>query len=223
MSKTAVLGAYVAMDSPLLHVANVLYLASYSVRDILWLRVLTVFAMLSLGWCYWSCAAYNALWWQVAFLAINLFQIALLIYERRPIKLTDVQQRLHDGPLQPLSPRQVQRFTDKARWVTVEPGHKLLAEDQRLENLILLLSGDARVIAGGREIARISAGQFAGEMSFLTGGRTTAEVVADGTVMYAMWPESYVTGLMRRDHELGTALQAALGTDLVKKLLRSRE
>lgn len=211
------------MDSPLLHVANILYLASYSVRDILWLRVLTVLAMLCLSWCYWACAATNALWWQMAFLAINFLQIGLLIYERRPVKLTDAQKKLHEGPLQTLTPRQVQRFTNKAQWTTVEADGQLLAENCRLENLILLLSGQAKVIADGREIARIEEGQFAGEMSFLTGGNTTAEVIADGPVEYAWWPERYVTDLMNRDAELGTALQAALGTDLVKKLLRSRQ
>lgn len=210
------------MDSPLLHVANVLYLASYSVRDILWLRVLTVFAMLCLGWCYWSCSAFNALWWQVAFLIINLFQIALLIHERRPVKLSEVQKKLHAGPLKPLSPRQVQRFTDQANWCTYKPGEIMLAENSKLESLILLLSGEAKVIAGGKAIAKIEEGQFAGEMSFLTGGNTTAEVVAEGDVLVAAWPESYVTELMGKDYELGTALQAALGTDLVRKLIMSR-
>lgn len=211
------------MDSPLLHVANVLYLASYSVRDILWLRILTVLAMLCLGWCYWVCEANSALWWQVAFLAINLIQIAILVHERRPVQLTDVQKQLHEGPLKTLTPRQVQRFTDKAQWTTIQPGEKLLTENTHLEYLILLLSGRAKVFAGGKEIASLGRGQFAGEMSFLTGGKTSAEVIAVEPVLIAKWPEKYVTDLMQKDHELGTALQAALGTDLVQKLLYSRE
>lgn len=209
-------------SQPLLHVANVLYLISYSLRDILWLRVATVLAMLCLGWCYWACHENYALAWQSAFLAINLFQIALLIYERRPVKLTEVQQKLHEGPLSPLSPRQVQRFADKADWCTVEAGTKLVEENSNLQHLILMLSGQATVIAAGKEIAKISEGQFVGEMSFLTGGNATAEVVANDTILYARWEEQYINDLIQRDRDLGTALQAALGTDLVKKLLRGR-
>lgn len=210
------------MNGPLLHLANILYLASYSVRDILWLRILTVAAMLSLGCCYWSCNEMSALSWQGIFLLINLVQIGLLVYERRPVQLTDTQKKLHDGPLHTLTPRQVQRFTAKAEWATFHAGDSMLVEGSHLEFLILLLSGRAKVFADGKEIAAIEEGQFAGEMSFLTGGKTSAEVVADGAVLVAMWPERYVTDLMQRDHELGTALQAALGTDLVKKLLLSR-
>ncbi len=211
------------MDGPYLHIANILYLASYSVRDILWLRVLTVLAMLCMGGCYWMCGELSALGWQGIFLLINLVQIGLLIYERRPVSLTDTQRQLYEGPLASMTPRQVQRFTDKAEWCTFQPGEQLLAEDSHLQYLILILSGTAKVQAAGKVIARLEAGQFAGEMSFLTGNKTSAAVVAIDTVLVAKWPEAYVTDLMRRDHELGTALQASLGTDLVKKLLRSRD
>lgn len=211
------------MDSPLLHVANILYLASYSVRDILWLRALTVLAMLCLSWCYWQCAAYNALWWQAAFLAINIFQICILIHERRPVQLTPDQKKLHAGPLRALSPRQVQRFAGQAEWTAIDAGEHLLSENSELDYLILILSGKARIVAKGEEIASIDEGQFAGEMSFLTGDRTSADVIAEGPVLYARWPEEYVSEIMKKDQDLGTALQAALGMDLVKKLLRTRK
>ena len=211
------------MDSPLLHVANILYLASYSVRDILWLRVLTVIAMLCLSWCYLACEAYSALWWQAAFLAINGFQIGILIHERRPVRLTPDQKKLHEGPLRALTPRQVQRFAGEAEWQAIDNGEHLLSENSELDYLILILSGKARIVARGEEIAWIDEGQFAGEMSFLTGDRTSADVIAEGSVLYARWPEAYVSELIKKDQDLGTALQAALGMDLVKKLLRTRD
>lgn len=211
------------MDHPLLHVANVLYLASYSVRDILWLRALTVLAMLCLGWVYWNCDEQAPMIWQGIFLAINLFQIGLLIRERRPVKLTEVQQELIQGPLSALSPRQVQRFTEKAQWTHYENGDCLISENTRLQSLILLLSGEATVRARGKNIAKVEKGQFVGEMSFLTGGLTTADVIASGPVHCAQWPENYITEMIQRDRDLGSAIQAALGTDLVQKLLRGRD
>ncbi len=211
------------MDGPFLHFANILYLASYSVRDILWLRILTVCAMLSLGWCYWSCEEYTPLAWQGIFLSINLFQIWLLVLERRPVVLNEAQKKLHAGPLRNFTQRQVQRFADKAEWCTIAPGQIVLNENERLQSLILLLSGEALVRTQGREIARLSAGHFAGEMSFLTGSNTTAEVIAKDTLLIAKWPKDLITELMHRDKEFGNALQAALGSDLVHKILRGRE
>ncbi|MCA9130988.1 MAG: cyclic nucleotide-binding domain-containing protein [Planctomycetales bacterium] len=211
------------MDGPLLHIANVLYLLSYSVRDIFWLRILTVTAMLCLSGCYVQSGEYTALMWQAAFLTINIGQIGLLIYERRPVQLNSAQRKLLEGPLSTMTPRQVKRFEQKADWRIYAVGETLLDEGRRSENLILLLSGQAEVHSGDRRIAVLNAGQFAGEMSFLTRGLTTARVTASQPVVCALWPERYVAELMEREQDLGTALQAALGIDLVKKLLNTRE
>ena len=71
----------------MVHVANVLYLISYLVRDILWLRVLTIFAGLSLLPFYCHCSD-HILWapigWNALFISVNLIQIGILLRERRP-------------------------------------------------------------------------------------------------------------------------------------------
>ncbi len=74
----------------LVHTANVLYLASYSVRDILWLRILTVVAALFLiGYFYFRAdPLLAAIYWNLLFIALNLFWIGRLLWERRPIKLS---------------------------------------------------------------------------------------------------------------------------------------
>ena len=65
----------------MVHVANVLYLTSYLVRDILWLRVLTIFAGLSLLPFYCNCSD-HVLWapigWNALFITVNLIQIGIL-------------------------------------------------------------------------------------------------------------------------------------------------
>src|ERR1700756_1171105 len=92
----------------LLHAANVLYLLSYLVKDILWLRLLTVVAgLLLLTWALlqpqplWGSVAWNSL-----FLAINLYQSWLLIMERRPVRLTERESRLYQLVFRSLTPRE---------------------------------------------------------------------------------------------------------------------
>src|SRR5262245_51875725 len=70
----------------LINAANVLYLASYVVRDILWLRALTMVAGLALVFYYALLPAplVVAIAWNAVFLAINAWQIRLLLLERRP-------------------------------------------------------------------------------------------------------------------------------------------
>ena len=75
----------------MVHVANFLYLTSYLVRDILWLRVLTIFAGLSLLPFYCNCSD-HILWapigWNALFITVNLVQIGILLRERRPRRQT---------------------------------------------------------------------------------------------------------------------------------------
>ncbi len=77
-----------------IHFANVLYLVSYLVQDILWLRVLTVVAALSLIPYYATNWLGEAIAWNVVFLVINVVQIKLLMIRRliKVLLFTDVGQ-----------------------------------------------------------------------------------------------------------------------------------
>src|SRR6516164_5723253 len=76
--------------------ANLLYLASYSVRDILWLRILTIVAGVLLIPYYYlqSKPLWIAISWNLVFVGINLFWVARLLLERRSVQLTEDEQRL---------------------------------------------------------------------------------------------------------------------------------
>jgi hypothetical protein len=82
----------------LVHFSNILLLVSYSVRDILWLRWFAVAAALT-NIPYFLVQDY-VLWppvlWASVFTAINLYQIARIYRERRPVVLAPEQQTLYD-------------------------------------------------------------------------------------------------------------------------------
>jgi hypothetical protein len=76
-----------------IHVANVLYLASFLGRDMLWLRLLTCGGLV-LGVLFFSCQPspmYGPTAWHVLFLLINAVQIRRLLAERRRLMLTRKQ------------------------------------------------------------------------------------------------------------------------------------
>jgi hypothetical protein len=88
-----------------IHAANILYLASFLARDMLWLRLLTC-AGLALGLVFFTCRPaplYGPAFWHVAFLGINGVQIARLVRERRGLALTEEQERVGTAALEHLS------------------------------------------------------------------------------------------------------------------------
>ena len=65
----------------MVHVANLLYLASFMMRDILWLRVLTVIgASCLLPYYYFQAEPLlPAIYWNLAFIALNLYWIGRIL------------------------------------------------------------------------------------------------------------------------------------------------
>jgi hypothetical protein len=83
------------------HLANVLYLLSYLVRDMLWLRLLTCVGLI-LGVIFFAFQPtpfYGPMTWHVCFLVINGYQIRRLLRDRRRQMLTAKQENLSDDEL----------------------------------------------------------------------------------------------------------------------------
>ena len=74
-----------------INIANILYLLSYYVRDILWLRVLTVVAALCLIPYFYFRAApiMPVIYWNAFFIVLNVYWIIRLVAERKSCPDTD--------------------------------------------------------------------------------------------------------------------------------------
>lgn len=207
------------------HAANVLYVVSYLVTDILWLRALAVLGgFSSLTWTLTAPApSVTFIGWTLVYNTINLVQIARLWRERRPVRLTAEEQMLYAAAFRALTPREFQRLLAAGRWHEAPAKEVLIAQDACPCRMLVLVSGSAAVKVDGREVAMLRAGQFAGEMSFLTGERTTAAVEVLEPVRFVSWATEDLERLLVRQPPLRTALQLILGRDLTSKVISGRE
>ena len=60
-----------------------------------------------------------------------------------------------------------------------EPGETVIRQGERGEDAFVILGGFARVVRDGRDVARLGAGQFFGEVAMFDGRPRTADVVAE--------------------------------------------
>jgi len=204
-----------------LHLGNVLYLCAYSVRDILWLRILTVVATLCLIPYYYCCSVsplYAPIVWCSLFTLVNLVQIGMLIMERRPVFLGEDELRIYKMVFRSLSPREFTKLMSIAEWKTATENQPLLLQHEPVAQLALISTGRGRVEVDGRYIAEVTPGQFVGEMGFLTQQRASASVVASLRVDYVAWPADQLRELFEDVPQIHVKVQGILGTDLVKKL-----
>jgi hypothetical protein len=206
-----------------LHVANVIYLASYSVRNVLWLRALTVAAiccMMPYYFFYHVTPQYYAIGWNTLFLVINLFQIALLILERRPVFLGEEEMHLYRTLFRSLKPREFTALLAIAEWRKAKPGDILLEQNRPVDELMLISNGRGTVELDKRYVADVTACQFVGEMGFLTEQCASARVIAAAPTDYLAWPAAKLRAFLHATPMLHVKLQGILGADLVAKLRR---
>jgi CRP-like cAMP-binding protein len=207
----------------LLHnLGNILYLVAFSVRDMLWLRIITVVAQLCLMpyYCVRTEPLYAPITWGALFIAVNLVQIALLILENRPIFMGEEELKLYRTVFHPLRPREFAKLLSIAEWRHAKMGEELLQQGKPVPALLLISTGRATVEMDGRFVTELGAGQFVGEMGFLTGQNASARVAAGLPTHYLAWPAGKLRSLLSATPALHLKMQGILGSDLVDKLRR---
>ena len=140
----------------LLNTANVLYVFCYGVRDVLWLRILAVAAMLLLlpYYAWQTVPMTECMIWQLVFIAINVYWIIVIVLERRPPHLTAAEQLLYVDVFQGCcSARDMKRLISVADWREVDDGAVLVEHNTDPKKLFIIREGRASVKVDGQHIA----------------------------------------------------------------------
>lgn len=206
-----------------LNVANVLYVVCYLVKDVLLLRILAVAAMLAIIPYYWlhhsNGPMFEPLVWNGVFMAINVFWIVMIFRERQPPRLTEDEKDLYETTFRKVcSERDMLRILELAQWKEAAKGDLIIKANTESNLLMLIHSGKASVRVEGKRIAQLSAGDLGAEMSFITGQKTNADVIADGPLRYIVWTRGDLLSLFDQRPELRNAVYQLIGHDLVAKL-----
>ncbi len=204
----------------LIHAANVLYLLAFMVRDILWLRILTVVAASCLipYFYFQSVPLMTAVYWNLAFTALNLFWIARLFLERRPVKLSVEEERLCELVFRTMTPREMMKILKLATWEEAAAGECFVERDKPLDRLMVIFSGKACVEVDGRNVTELQPGQFIGSISYVTEETAPANIVSIEPIRYVSWPKSKLKDFMNKNQDLHSALKTTLAIDLTKWL-----
>jgi hypothetical protein len=206
--------------SPAFHAANALFLASYLVKDILWLRIFAVIANLCFLWVALGGVTHNheAAAWNALFLTINVARIVTLVRERRPVKLSHLEARVWELAFRTLTPREVKVLLALGAFCDAKAGEVLIAQGKHPGRVMLLAEGRVAVSSSGKALCELQAGSFVGEMSFLTGDAPRADVRALEACTLFAWPKDALARRLKESPELRAHVQMAIGQDLVAKL-----
>ena len=203
-----------------LHIANILYLFSFMMRDILWLRVLVAVAALFLvSYFYFQPQPLLApIYWNLAFTALNLFWIGRLLYERRPMRMSERELWLYRNVFDCLSPREMVTLLRLGRWEEAAPGMRFCETEDVLDRLMVIAAGSADVWMNDTRVGTLGRGQFIGGMSFVTGKPVGATVIACAPTSYVVWGKQKLHGAFKDNPELHATVQMIIGRELSRDL-----
>jgi CRP-like cAMP-binding protein len=205
------------------HLAFALIALSFLVRDILWLRALSISASVaSISYSYY--APSKPLWivigWNFLFIALNLAQIAMLFRERRVREFTEEELELYRSSFSRFTPVEFLRLIRIAEWKDAPAGTQLMRQAAQSAAVLLIFSGKVRVEKNGRMLAELRSGDFVGEIGFVKQTAAAADVTTIEPTRYVSWEKDALRRLIERNPSMGIVLNAELTEDMADKLAR---
>ncbi len=200
------------------HLAFGLIAFSFLVKDILWLRVVSILASLfSVLYNFYIPAEpmWLAINWNIVFVLVNLYHIAVIIYEKRPIKMAPKDKELYETLFRDLSPVEYLKISKVAQWKVFKSGETIIRQTHLVPDLILIYNGTVDVAVDGAKVAELKDGQFVGEMSFLTEKSATATCIVKHDAECLVWKQKEFKDLLKRNPSLYYTIQSLLSNQLV--------
>ena len=200
------------------HLAFGLIAFSFLVKDILYLRVLSILASLfSVLYNFYIPAEpmWLAINWNIIFVLVNIYHIAVIIYEKRPVKMSTKEKELHETMFRGLTPVEFLKITKIAQWKKYKTPLPIITQGKPVNDLILIYNGTVDVLVNDKKVAELKDGQFVGEMSFLTEKPATATCNVEHNAECLVWKQQEFKDLLKRNPSLYYSIQSLLSNQLI--------
>ena len=161
---------------------------------------------------------YDPLFWKIVSFLANLLMIVLVFGGRLDFGIPQELRGLYEK-INVLTPGQFRKLVKEAR-PTYGTGEAILIAGIAPSHLHFLLKGSAE-ISKHKQIAKIAAGAFLGEIAFLNGGMATATVVLPTGAECLSWETKKLALLMQRDSAVDIAMRGIINRDLASKVANS--
>ena len=206
----------------LLNCGLVFFLAAFMAKKIVWLRLLTITGNIIVVPYYLyflETPLWNTIVWISIYTVINLVMLFIIYLESRPIKLSDLEQKIYDLTFKSLEPRVFKKLIDHGSLEEFQPEVNLVTRDSELDSLMYVVEGEAEVVLKHGEHLIIPTGGFIGEQSYITGEKTSADVkTGKEAAKIIRWNSEALRKHLAGKETLKDNLDLILTADLIYKL-----
>ena len=208
------------------HLAFSLIAFSFLVKDIFWLRIVSILASLfSVFYNFYIPAdpMWLAINWNFVFIVVNVYHIGVILYEKREVKMDDKNEELYQTLFKEMTPVEYLKISRAAQWETLKPGQRLITQGMPVPDLYLIYNGTVDVAIDGEKVAELKDGEFVGEMSFITEKVATASCIVKYEAQCLVWKQREFKELLKRNPSLYFTIQSVLSAQVSDKLVKSHK
>ena len=162
-----------------------------------------------------------AIFWNGVFIAVNLYHITIILYEKRQVKMDSKNEELYSTLFKEMTPVEYLKISRAAKWEMVKAGERIITQGMPVPDLYLIYNGTVDVIVDGEGIAQLKDGEFVGEMSFLTEKVATATCKVKYDAQCLVWKQKEFKELLKRNPSLYFTIQSVLSAQVSDKLVSS--
>ena len=207
----------------LFNTANIIFLAAFMAKKIIWLRILTITGNIIVVPYYLyflEQPLWNNIFWVGIYTVINLILLFIIYLESRPIKLSDLEQNIYNMTFKSLEPRVFKKLIDHGSLEEFQPEVNLVTRDSELDSLMYVVEGEAEVVLKHGEQLIIPKGGFIGEQSYITGEKTSADVKTgkEEGAKIIRWNSEALRKHLAGKEVLKDSLDLIFTSDLIHKL-----
>ena len=159
--------------------------------------------------------------WNFVFVVVNLYHIAVIIYEKRPVHMSPKHKELYETMFKDMTPVEFLKVTKIADWIHFKPGEVITQQGRPVPDLNLIYNGTVDVAVDKEKVAELKDGQFVGEMSFLTEKPATATCVVKHDSELLVWKQEQFKELLKRNPSLYFTIQSLLSAQVSSNLVSS--
>lgn len=206
------------------NLSYVLLIASMAMRNIFWLRILAICSGLTgIAFDVFWTGNISGIFWETCFTVVNLAQWIVLLVEKKRAYLSRDQVALRDRVFPTLSNTHMLKLLALAKPHAFIVDRVLTENGRDISTLYLVERGEASVVVDETPVSKCQAGDFIGEIGFLTGVPACATVSAASDLECLAFDCAELRALMRANPDLDRGLNVALTANLATKLIRNNE
>ena len=200
---------------------------SFLCTHLITLRYITLFLSIStLIFCFWAgldtAGNISKLFLSFLNIGLNCYMISLFYYSRSIRSLPIRWRKTYKDHFSTFQPFEFKNLINYAEIITHKDENSLsiVEKDHEFKKLSFVVDGAASItIDNNVEVATLTKGDWISELSFITGDKTSANVVSKN--IYAIsWSKSQLEKIKNKKPEIFEKLNSLIAKNVCKKLIR---